>query len=256
MVTSIEVEHVSKLFHKRYQRTLKQTVVAKLNGRKVSDTFWALDDVTFNVEQGESIGIMGLNGSGKSTLLKHIMGVMNPTSGQVRTRGRVSGLIATGAGFHPEMTGTENIYMNAAILGMSKEETDAKFDDIAGFADVGEFLDTPVGNYSSGMFARLGFSVAVNVDCDVFIADEVLAVGDQPFKKKCMKKMEEIRDSGVTLFYVSHAAASVRKMCDRVIVLEHGKVGFDGAVDEGIHYLHYDDEDDGGDEAAVLGSEI
>ena len=135
--------------------------------------------------------------------------------------------------------------MNAAILGMTEDETDAKFDDIAGFADVGEFLDTPVGNYSSGMFARLGFAVAVNVDCDVFIADEVLAVGDQPFKKKCMKKMEEIRDSGVTLFYVSHAAQSVRKMCTRVIVLEKGVVGFDGDVDEGIKYLHYDDDETG-----------
>ena len=244
MATSIEVENVSKQFHMHYQRTLKQMMVAKMRGQKTKDTFWALDDVTFTVEQGEAIGLMGLNGSGKSTLLKHIMGVMRPTSGQVRTRGRISGLIATGAGFHPQMTGRENIYMNAAILGMTEAETDAKFDDIAEFADVGDFMDTPVGNYSSGMFARLGFSVAVHVDCDVFIADEVLAVGDQPFKKKCMKKMEEIRDSGVTLFYVSHAAQSVRKMCTRVIVLEKGVVGFDGDVDEGINYLHYDDSDD------------
>jgi ABC-2 type transport system ATP-binding protein len=244
MVSSIEVDHVSKLFSKRYQRTIKQTVVAKMRGRKTKDTFWALNDVTFKVEQGEAIGLMGLNGSGKSTLLKHVMGVMRPTSGQVRTRGRVSGLIATGAGFHPEMTGRENIYMNASILGMSKEETDEKFPLIADFAELDDFMDQPVGNYSSGMSARLGFSVAVHVDCDVFIADEVLAVGDQPFKKKCMRKMKEIRDSGVTLFYVSHAAPSVRKMCTRVIVLEKGVVGFDGDVDEGIHYLHYDDSED------------
>jgi ABC-2 type transport system ATP-binding protein len=260
MTTSIEVEGVSKLFHKHYQRTLKQTLVAKMRGRKVKDTFWALDDVSFKVEQGEAIGLMGLNGSGKSTLLKHIMGVMRPTSGQVRTRGRVSGLIATGAGFHPEMTGRENIYMNAAILGMSKDETDAKYPLMEEFAELDDFMDTPVGNYSSGMAARLGFSVAVHVDCDVFIADEVLAVGDQPFKRKCMKKMEEIRDSGVTLFYVSHAAQSVRKMCTRVIVLEHGKVGFDGNVDDGIKYLHYDeDEPDIDVEESVdaeLGSEI
>ena len=131
MATSIEVENVSKQFSMRYQRTLKQVVVAKLRGQKTKDDFWALQDVSFAVGQGEAIGLMGLNGSGKSTLLKHIMGVMKPTSGQVRTRGRISGLIATGAGFHPEMTGTENIYMNAAILGMTKEETDAKFDDIA-----------------------------------------------------------------------------------------------------------------------------
>ena len=142
------------------------------------------------------------------------------------------------------MTGRENIYMNAAILGMTEAETDAKFDDIADVRQVGDFMDTPVGNYSSGMFARLGFSVAVHVDCDVFIADEVLAVGDQPFKKKCMKKMEEIRDSGVTLFYVSHAAQSVRKMCTRVIVLDKGVVGYDGEVEAGIRYLHYDDSED------------
>jgi ABC-2 type transport system ATP-binding protein len=160
------------------------------------------------------------------------------------------------------MTGRENIYMNAAILGMSEVETDAKFDHIAGFADVGEAMDTPVGNYSSGMFARLGFAVAVHVDCDVFIADEVLAVGDQPFKKKCIKKMEEVRDSGVTLFYVSHAAASVRRMCTRVIVLDKGHVGFDGDVEAGIKYLHYDDseEPDQVDEEETpdeeLGSEV
>jgi ABC-2 type transport system ATP-binding protein len=262
MVASIEIDHVSKLFHKQYQRTIKQKAVARLRGQKTSDSFWALKDVTFAVEQGEAIGLMGLNGSGKSTLLKHIMGVMRPTSGSVRTRGRISGLIATGAGFHPQMTGRENIYMNAAILGMTKAETDAKFDEIANFAQVDDFMDTPVGNYSSGMFARLGFSVAVHVDCDVFIADEVLAVGDQPFKKKCMRKMEEIRDSGVTLFYVSHAAQSVRKMCTRVVVLEKGVVGFDGDVDEGIKYLHYDNSDDEPDADeeqttdAELGSEV
>jgi len=244
MATSIEVDNVSKRFTRHYQRTLKQVAVAKLRGQQVKQDFWALKDVSFTVEQGEAIGLMGLNGSGKSTLLKHVMGVMRPTTGQVRSRGRVSGLIATGAGFHPQMTGRENIYMNAAILGMTEAETDAKFDDIAAFAEVDEQMDSPVGNYSSGQFARLGFAVAVHVDCDVFIADEVLAVGDQPFKKKCMRKMEEIRDSGVTLFYVSHAAQSVRKMCSRVIVLEKGVVGFDGDVDEGIKYLHYDDSED------------
>jgi ABC-2 type transport system ATP-binding protein len=261
MVTSIEVDRVTKEFDRHFQRTLKQVAVAKLRRQEVKRTFLALEDVSFTVEQGEAIGLMGLNGSGKSTLLKHIMGVMRPTSGRIRTRGRVSGLIATGAGFHPQMTGRENIFMNAAILGMTEDETEAKFDDIAGFADVGEAMDTPVGNYSSGMFARLGFAVAVHVDCDVFIADEVLAVGDQPFKKKCMKRMEEVRDSGVTLFYVSHAAQSVRKMCSRVIVLEQGRVGYDGEVDAGIKYLHYDDTDDVDAEEeqttdAELGSDI
>ena len=259
MVTSIEVEDVAKEFSLHYHRTLKQVFVAKTRRQQIKESFLALQGITFTVEQGESIGLMGLNGSGKSTLLKIIMGVMTPDTGSVRARGRISGLIATGAGFHPQMTGTENIFMNAAILGMSEQETKAKFDDIAGFADVGRFLDTPVGNYSSGMFARLGFAVAVNVDCDIFIADEVLAVGDQPFKRKCMKKMKEIRDSGVTLFYVSHAAGSVRKMCDRVIVLEKGKVGFDGGVDEGIHYLKYDEDSESEpdvDEESVLDEEL
>jgi ABC-2 type transport system ATP-binding protein len=261
MPVSIQVEHVSKQFTMQYHRTLKQMAVATARRLPLQEKFLAVEDVSFTVEQGESVGLMGLNGSGKSTLLKHIMGVMRPTSGSVRTRGRVSGLIATGAGFHPQMTGRENVYMNAAILGMTEAETDAKYDSIAAFADIPDVMESPVGNYSSGQFARLGFAVAVHVDCDVFIADEVLAVGDQPFKKKCMKKMEEVRDSGVTLFYVSHAAQSVRKMCSRVIVLEKGVVGYDGDVDEGIKYLHYDDSEDVDPEEeqatdAELGSDV
>ena len=241
MTESIVVENVSKTFTLRYHRTFKQMTVALVKGRDISDDFKALDDVSFSIQQGESIGLMGLNGSGKSTLLKLINGIMRPDAGSVLTRGRIAGLIATGAGFHPQLTGRENVYLNAAILGMSEQETRRKFDDIVDFADIGRHLDAPVGNYSSGMFARLGFSVAIHVDSDIFLADEVLAVGDRPFKKKCMEKMNEIRDSGRTLFYVSHAAGSVRKMCDRVIVLEKGRVGFDGDVDEGIRYLKYDD---------------
>ncbi len=256
MTTSIVVDNVSKEFSLQYHRTLKQMTVAKVRGQAVSDSFWALSGVSFEVEQGESIGLMGLNGSGKSTLLKLICGVMKPDSGSVLTRGRISGLIATGAGFHQQLTGRENIYMNAAILGMSEQETDEKFDDIAAFADVGRFMDTPVGNYSSGMFARLGFSVAVHVDCDIFVADEVLAVGDRPFKKKCLARMQEIRDSGITMFYVTHAAGSVKKMCDRVIVLESGTVGYDGPVDEGIKFLHYDGADDEPDSEEMADEEI
>jgi len=237
---SIVVENVTKSFTLRYHRTFKQMTVALVKGHDLSDDFNALDDVSFTVQQGESIGLMGLNGSGKSTLLKLINGIMKPDAGTVLTRGRIAGLIATGAGFHPQLTGRENVYLNAAILGMTEAETRRKFDEIVEFADIGRHLDAPVGNYSSGMFARLGFSVAIHVDSDIFLADEVLAVGDKPFKKKCMEKMTEVRDSGRTLFYVSHAAASVQKMCDRVIVLESGRVGFDGDVNEGIHYLKYD----------------
>jgi ABC-2 type transport system ATP-binding protein len=240
---SIVVRHVSKTFTLRYHRTLKQMSVAMLRAQELSDSFMAVDDVSFTVQQGESIGLMGLNGSGKSTLLKMINGIMRPDSGKVLTRGRIAGLIATGAGFHPQLTGRDNVYLNAAILGMSEAETRRKFDDIVEFADIGKFLDSPVGHYSSGMFARLGFAVAIHVDADVFLADEVLAVGDRPFKKKCLAKMEEIRESGTTLFYVSHAAGSVRKMCTRVLVLEKGRLGYDGPVDEGIRYLHYDDDD-------------
>src|SRR4051794_36646028 len=228
----------------RYHRTVKQMTVAALRRDRISDTFLALDDVSFTVEQGEAIGLMGLNGSGKSTLLKLINGVMKPDSGEVLTRGRIAGLIATGAGFHPQLTGRDNVFLNAAILGMTEAETRRKFDQIVEFADIGKFLETPVGHYSSGMFSRLGFAVAVHTDSDIFLIDEVLAVGDRPFKRKCMARMEEVRAAGQTMVYVSHAAGSVRKMCDRVLVLEKGVLGYDGPVDEGIRYLKYDDDKD------------
>ena len=242
---SIVVREVSKQFTLRYHRTLKQMAIALAKRQEISDSFLALDGVSFTVEQGESIGLMGLNGSGKSTLLKLINGVMPPDSGQVLTRGRIAGLIATGAGFHPQLSGRDNIFLNAAIMGMSEKEITRKFDQIVDFAALsGKFLDTQVGHYSSGMYSRLGFSVAVHTDSDIFLVDEVLAVGDRPFKKKCLKRMQEIRDEGRTLFYVSHAAGSVRRMCDRVLVLEQGVLGYDGPVEEGIKFLHYDEDDD------------
>jgi ABC-2 type transport system ATP-binding protein len=261
MAESIVVEHVSKQFSMQYHRTLKQMATATVRGLPLKETFQAVDDVSFVVEQGQSIGLMGLNGSGKSTLLKLINGVLRPDKGTILTRGRIAGLIATGAGFHPQMTGRENLYLNAAILGMSEAETKRKFDEIVAFADIGKFLDTPVSHYSSGMYARLGFAIAVHVDADIFLADEVLAVGDRPFKRKCMAKMQEIRHQGTTIFYVSHAAASVRSMCDRVLVLESGRLNFDGDVAEGIRYLHYEDdaeadEPEGEDADEALGADI
>ena len=261
MVESIVVRNVSKRFTLRYHRTLKQMAVAAARRQEISNTFPAVDDVTFTVHEGESVGLMGLNGSGKSTLLKLINGVMRPDSGELLTRGRIAGLIATGAGFHPQLTGRDNVYLNAAILGMSEAETKRKFDQIVDFADIGRHLDSPVGNYSSGQFSRLGFAVAVHTDCDIFLIDEVLAVGDKPFKKKCLERMEEIRREGRTMFYVSHSAPSVRKMCDRVLVLEKGALAFDGPVKEGIAYLHYDESDDVGAEDdddldAQLGADI
>jgi ABC-2 type transport system ATP-binding protein len=242
MTQSIVVENLHKEFSMQYHRTLKQMAVAASRRLPLTETFSAINDVSFTVEQGESIGLMGLNGSGKSTLLKVLNGVLRPDQGIVRTRGRIAGLIATGAGFHPQMTGRENLFLNGAILGMSETEIKRKFDEIVAFADIGKFLDTPVSHYSSGMYARLGFSIAVHVDADIFLADEVLAVGDRPFKKKCLARMQEIRADGTTIFYVSHASASVRAMCDRVLVLESGRLNFDGDVDEGIRYLEYDDD--------------
>lgn len=256
MTESIVAEHVTKHFTMRYHRTLKQMSVAALRRQKLSDSFLAVDDVSFAVEQGESIGLMGLNGSGKSTLLKLISGVMTPDSGTVLTRGRIAGLIATGAGFHPQLTGRENIFLNAAIIGMSEAETKRKLDRIIEFAAIGKFLDTPVGHYSSGMFSRLGFAVAVHADSDIFLVDEVLAVGDRPFKRKCIQRMREVKAEGRTLFYVSHSPASVRKMCSRALVLVEGRLGFDGDVEEGIHFLHYDDEDDDDTGDDVLGADI
>jgi ABC-2 type transport system ATP-binding protein len=254
MAASIVARNASKQFTMRYHRTIKQITIAALRRQQISDTFNAVDDVSFTIEQGESVGLMGLNGSGKSTLLKMINGVMRPDSGEILTRGRIAGLIATGAGFHPQLTGRDNVFLNAAILGMSEAETKRKFDQIVAFADIGKFLDTPVGHYSSGMFSRLGFAVAVHTDSDIFLIDEVLAVGDRPFKKKCMQRMQEIKDEGRTLFYVSHSAGSVRKMCTRALVLEKGVLAFDGPVDDGIRFLKYDSTDE--DEETAADEEI
>jgi ABC-2 type transport system ATP-binding protein len=249
MTVSIQVENVTKQFTMQYHRTLKQMAVASVKRLPLQERFLAVNDVSFTVEQGESVGLMGLNGSGKSTLLKVINGVMRPDQGSVLTRGRIAGLIATGAGFHPQLTGRENLFLNGAIMGMSEAETKRKFDAIVDFAELGKFLETPVSHYSSGMYARLGFSIAIHVDADIFLADEVLAVGDRPFKQKCMAKMQEIRQEGTTIFYVSHATASVRAMCDRVLVLESGHLTYDskvvegGSIDGGIRHLQYDDPD-------------
>ncbi len=248
MTTVIKAENVTKSFTMQYHRSLKQIVLARARGQKTHEFFNAVDDVSFTVEAGESVGVMGLNGSGKSTLLKTISGVMQPDRGQVLTRGRVAGLIATGAGFQPQLTGRDNLWLNAAILGMSEAETKRKLDEIIDFADLGKFIDTPVTYYSSGMKARLGFAVAINVESDVFIADEALAVGDRPFKRKCKQRMREIRENGTTIFFVSHSPGAVKQLCDRVLVLEKGKLGFDGDVSEGISYLHYDEGEDGDDD--------
>jgi ABC-2 type transport system ATP-binding protein len=252
MSESVVVDHVSKTFTLQNARTLKQRLSRLRSSEPVNPTFVAIDDVSFTVEQGEAIGLMGLNGSGKSTLLKLISGVLRPDHGSVLTRGRIAGLIELSAGVHPQLSGRQNIYLNAAILGMSQAEVNRRFDEIVDFAELGKFLDSPVGRYSSGMVARLGFSVAAMAESDIFIIDEVLAVGDPPFKKKCMARIRQVRDEGRTIVFVSHNTTQVRRLCTRAIVLEDGRLAFDGTVADAVHHLKYD-LDPGGDEDGDAG---
>lgn len=189
--------------------------------------FWALKDVSFEVKKGETVGIIGRNGSGKSTLLQMICGTLTPTSGSVQTNGRIAALLELGSGFNPEFTGRENVYMNASILGLSQDEINARFDDIAAFADIGEFIEQPVKTYSSGMLVRLAFAVAINVQPEILVVDEALAVGDAAFQRKCMRRISELSDSGVTLLFVSHDLETVKKICGEALYLSRGaKVAF------------------------------
>jgi len=199
------------------------------------EIFMALDGVSFEVKKGERVGIIGHNGAGKSTLLKLISRVTAPTTGTISMNGRVASMLEVGTGFHGELTGRENIYMNGAILGMTKKEIDAKIEDIIDFSEVREFIDTPVKRYSSGMYVKLAFSVAAHLDSEIMIMDEVLAVGDMAFQKKCLDKMSDVsKTEGRTILYVSHNMNTIRQLCDRCIVLDHGKVIFDGDVEEAI----------------------
>ena len=182
----VRIEHVSKRFSLRHDRSLKELVFSALKRKKLADTFMALDDVDLTVRAGETVGLIGFNGSGKSTLLKTVSGVLFPDSGRVMLRGRVAGLIEVGAGFHPDLSGRENVFLNGAILGMSRAQLEERFDDIVAFSEIEEFIDTEVKYYSSGMFLRLAFSVAVHTDPDIFLVDEILSVGDEPFQKKCL----------------------------------------------------------------------
>ena len=211
------------------------------------ETFMALDGVSFEVKKGERVGIIGHNGAGKSTLLKLISRVTAPSGGWIGLNGRVASMLEVGTGFHGELTGRENIYMNGAILGMTKKEIDAKMEDIIEFSECRQFIDTPVKRYSSGMYVKLAFSVAAHLDSEIMIMDEVLAVGDMAFQKKCLDKMSDVSKSeGRTILYVSHNMNTIRQLCDRVIVLDHGKVVFDGDVEEGIGaYLGNNNEESG-----------
>ncbi|MDQ0690373.1 ABC transporter ATP-binding protein [Arthrobacter sp. W4I7] len=232
MVNAIEVSDISKQFVLRHTRSIKEAVVWLVKGRKgdLSEKFHALKNVSLNIEAGETVALLGLNGSGKSTLLKHISGVMLPDTGTVQTRGRVAGLIEVGAGFHPDLSGRDNVFLNGAILGMTEQQIKNRFDDIVEFSEIGQFIDTEVKFYSSGMYLRLAFSVAVHTDPEVFLIDEILAVGDEPFQRKCIDKIQELARDGKTLVVVSHDLDLVSRICARGILLEHGEVVMDGEV--------------------------
>ena len=205
-------------------------------GRSQSEDFWALKDVSFDVNQGEVVGIIGRNGAGKSTLLKILSRIVRPTSGEVIIRGRVGSLLEVGTGFHPELTGRENIFMNGAVLGMKRAEIVRKFDEIVAFAEVEKFLDTPVKFYSSGMYVRLAFAVAAHLEPEILIVDEVLAVGDTQFQKKCLGKMNDISGEGRTILFVSHQMASLAQLCSKAFLLINGSISKSGDIDSTIHY--------------------
>ena len=250
--TIIKIEHVSKEYRLGAigGGTLKgdlQSLFARIRGKEDPNSrigqdvyaknqrFLALDDVTFSVKKGERVGIIGHNGAGKSTLLKLLSRVTAPTTGSISYNGRIASMLEVGTGFHPELTGRENIYLNGAILGMSKAEITKKFDDIVAFAEMEKFVDTPVKRYSSGMYVKLAFAVAAHLDSDILVMDEVLAVGDMKFQQKCLGKMDDVsKNEGRTVLYVSHNMNTIRQLCTRCIVMDHGKVIFDGDVEEAI----------------------
>lgn len=222
----IDVSHVSMHFNLMVEKvdSLKEYVVKLLKGKLLFNDFTALNDVSFQVKKGEIVGLVGFNGAGKSTMLKILAGVLAPTKGSVKVIGTVAPLIEVGAGFDPELTARENIYLNGAILGHSKEFMDSKFDEIIDFAELKDFVDVPVKNFSSGMYARLGFAIATMVKPDILIVDEVLSVGDYKFQEKCERRIQKMIDDGVTIILVSHDIGMIERLCTKVIWLEHGNV--------------------------------
>lgn len=227
----ITAREVSKKFvsYHRKATSMKERLVSK-RGME-SEAFWALKDVNLEVGRGETVGLIGANGAGKSTLLKVLSGILRPTTGTVDVQGRVASLLELGAGFNGELTGRENIYLNASLLGLSRKETDRLYDSIVEFSEIGDFIDNSVKHYSSGMYVRLGFAVAVHVDPDVLLIDEVLAVGDEAFQRKCLAKIDEFQKQGRTILFVTHSLDLVERLCTRAVVLDHGVVIFDGAPD-------------------------
>ncbi len=228
MDTAVSVRDVSKQFRRYHERasSLKERIVNRR--RTTFEEFWALRDVSCEIGRGETAGLIGPNGSGKSTLLKLVAGIILPTEGRIETHGRIASLLELGAGFHPDLTGRENVYLNAAILGLSRKQIDKHFDEIVSFAELEPFIDTQVRHYSSGMYVRLGFAVAVHVDPEILIIDEVLAVGDEAFQKKCLGRIRDFQRDGRTIVFVTHAVDLVREICTKAYFLDHGKLMAEG----------------------------
>jgi len=239
----VRAERVSKKFCKRLKRSLwygVQDLTSTLlwgnkhHGVLRKDEFWAVDDISFEVKRGEMLGIVGPNGSGKTTLLKMINGIFLPDRGKITIKGKVGALIAIGAGFHPMLTGRENIYINGTILQLTKEQIDDRFDDILEFADIGDFLDMPVKNYSSGMFMRLGFAIAIYCEADILLIDEVLSVGDLSFQNKSLRRLDEVRKKAKAVVFVSHNLEHVRNLCDKVIIMDDARIAFRGDTNKAL----------------------
>ena len=246
----IVFENVSKKYSLNYgTRSLRSAIPDLFRTNKTNNDFWALKDVSFEVEQGEALGIIGPNGAGKSTILKLLSGITRPTSGRIDVNGKLSALIEIGAGFHPDLTGRENVYLNGSIMGLKRREIDEKFDSIVEFAELEKFIDVPIKRYSSGMYVRLGFAVAAHLNPDVLLIDEVLAVGDMAFKTKCYQKMREIKDGGKSIVFVSHDMLSIAALCERTAFLLKGEIEFDGDTEYAIQIYEknvYEEEKIGG----------
>jgi len=236
-VPVIEITDLSKRFVIRKDKSLKERIVNWGRSQAHKDDFWALRDVNLTIDAGSSVGLVGPNGSGKSTLLKMIGGILQPTFGTVMVRGRLAALLELGTGFHPDLTGRENVYLNASILGLSKQQTEQYFDEIVDFSGIGQFIDTQVKFYSSGMYVRLAFSVATYVDPDILLVDEVLAVGDEPFQRKCLDRIRQFQADGRTIILVTHALDTVAELCDRAVVLQNGNVIADGLPRDSLRVL-------------------
>jgi ABC-type polysaccharide/polyol phosphate transport system ATPase subunit len=254
----IRVRDVAKRFRLYHERNQSLKAAVMRGGRAAYEEFWALDDVSFDVQEGTTFDLVGENGSGKSTLLKCIAKILRPDRGTIEVDGKVSALLELGAGFHPELSGRENVFLNGSILGLSKKDLEARFDEIVGFAGVERFIDMPVKNYSSGMYVRLGFSIAINVDPDILLVDEVLAVGDEQFQRRCLERVTELRDAGKTIVVVSHSLGTVRSQCDSAIWLDHGRVraaGLAGDIaDQYLAEVHVDAQPGAGGEGTRWGS--